>query len=29
MVYFATDVPDVPGKRSAYTPVEESLARPE
>ncbi|MDQ0252048.1 CubicO group peptidase (beta-lactamase class C family) [Sphingomonas kyeonggiensis] len=29
MVYFATDVPDVPGKRSAYTPVEESLARSE
>lgn len=29
VAYFATDVPDVPGKRSAYTPVEESLARPE
>jgi CubicO group peptidase (beta-lactamase class C family) len=29
VVYFATDVPDVPGKRSAYTPTEESLARPE
>ncbi|OSZ69328.1 serine hydrolase [Sphingomonas sp. IBVSS2] len=29
VAYFATDVPDVPGKRSAYTPTEESLAHPE
>jgi len=29
VAYFATDVPDVPGKRSAYTATEESLARPE
>lgn len=29
IAYFATDVPDVPGKRSAYTPTEESLAHPE
>jgi len=29
VAYFATDVLDVPGKRSAYTPTEESLARPE
>ncbi len=29
VAYFATDVPDAPGKRSAYTATEESLARPE
>jgi CubicO group peptidase (beta-lactamase class C family) len=29
VAYFATDVPDVPGTRSAYTATEESLARPE
>ncbi|MEP9359724.1 serine hydrolase domain-containing protein [Sphingomonas sp. KR3-1] len=27
VVYFATDVPDVPGARSAYTATEEKLAR--
>lgn len=27
VAYFATDVPDVPGVRSAYTPTEEKLAR--
>ncbi|MES2445198.1 MAG: serine hydrolase domain-containing protein [Pseudomonadota bacterium] len=29
VAYFATDVAIVPGKRSAYTPTEEMLARPE
>lgn len=28
VVYFATDVIDRPGKRSAFTPVEETLAQP-
>ncbi len=29
VVYFATDVPEAPGKRSAYTRTEEALAQPE